>query len=315
MTDRISAAAPARRTRRQLLAGGTGVLAAVLGGVALARPVPAYAGIDCDVVLGQDNAEASLTSIKNTTDGDFALVGDATGKGIGVAGFGGGGGGVLGASDSGNGVTGTSPTGRGVYGQSGGTHSVFTAGIGVGGITADPNGFGVLGENASGGGVGVAGTAVGSVGVGVAGTAAGTFGVGVSGQGGSSGVGVQGLGGAVGVEGVSSQARGVGVLGQADSATAVGVLAASASGDVALSVAGKAVFSRSGVLTVPAGKSSATKTGVALTSASLVLATLQQDRAGVWLRSAVPNVKGRSFAVHLSKSVGRKTTVAWFVVN
>jgi hypothetical protein len=73
-------------------------------------------------------------------------------------------------------------------------------------------------------------------------------------------------------------------------------------GATALNVQGPAVFSRSGVLTIAAGKSSATQTGVALTSASLVLATLQQDRSGVWVRSAVPNVTGSSFTVHLSKA-------------
>jgi hypothetical protein len=68
-------------------------------------------------------------------------------------------------------------------------------------------------------------------------------------------------------------------------------------------------------LTVGAGKSSVTRTGVALSAASLVLATLQQDRAGVWVRSAVPNVAGSSFTVHLSKAVPASTKVAWFMVN
>ncbi len=78
---------------------------------------------------------------------------------------------------------------------------------------------------------------------------------------------------------------------------------------------GKAQFSRSGVLTVAAGKSSATHAGVALTSASLVLATVQQDRPGVWVRWAAPNVARSSFTVHLSKAVPARTRVAWFVVN
>ncbi len=86
-------------------------------------------------------------------------------------------------------------------------------------------------------------------------------------------------------------------------------------GGTALQATGPAVFSRSGLLTVAAGSSSATRTGVALTTASLVLATLQQDRAGVWVRSAVPNVAGSSFTIHLNKAVAASTTVAWFVVN
>jgi len=43
MTEQVSVGAPARRTRRQLLAAGTGALAAVLTAEALARPAPAQA--------------------------------------------------------------------------------------------------------------------------------------------------------------------------------------------------------------------------------------------------------------------------------
>jgi hypothetical protein len=88
-----------------------------------------------------------------------------------------------------------------------------------------------------------------------------------------------------------------------------------ASGATALAVQGPAVFSRSGVLIITAGKSSATQTGVALTSASLVLATLQQDRTGVYVRSAVPKPAASSFTIHLNKAVSVSTRVAWFIVN
>jgi hypothetical protein len=200
---------------------------------------------------------------------------------------------------SGSGVSGTSQTGNGVYGQSGNTASTMTTGIGVSGITDNISGAGVLGENA-GGGTGVSGTA-------------GQFGTGVLGTGGN--VGVAGNGGNTGVLGVTSKARGVGVWGLADSATGTGVLAENSFGGDGLKVVGKAAFSRSGVLTVAAGKSSATHSGVPLTSASLVLATLQQDRAGVHVRSAVPDVARHSFTVHLSKAVPAPTALAWFVIN
>jgi hypothetical protein len=88
-----------------------------------------------------------------------------------------------------------------------------------------------------------------------------------------------------------------------------------ATGATALSVQGLAVFSRSGKLTIAAGKTSATMTGVALTSASLVLATPQNDVSGAAVRSAVPNVAAGSFTVHLVKAVSHKVTVGWFVVN
>jgi hypothetical protein len=42
---------------------------------------------------------------------------------------------------------------------------------------------------------------------------------------------------------------------------------------------------------------------------------LQQDRSGVYVRSAVPNVAASSFTVHLNKAVAASTSVAWFVVN
>jgi hypothetical protein len=93
------------------------------------------------------------------------------------------------------------------------------------------------------------------------------------------------------------------------------VRAENTKGGNALQVSGKAAFSRSGILTIAAGSSSGTVMGVALTSASLVLATLQQDRAGAWVRSAVPNIAGSSFTVHLNKTVTASTSAAWFVVN
>jgi len=101
----------------------------------------------------------------------------------------------------------------------------------------------------------------------------------------------------------------------AKAAGGIGVLAENTAGGTALKAAGPAVFSRSGILTVAAGKSSATQAGVALTAASLVLATLQQDRSGVWVRSAVPDVAASSFTIHLSKAVTASARVAWFVVN
>jgi formate/nitrite transporter FocA (FNT family) len=111
------------------------------------------------------------------------------------------------------------------------------------------------------------------------------------------------------------------VHGQAITAGGVGVLAENTAGGTALQASGTAnfagitTFSRSGLVTVAAGSSSATKTGVALTSASLVLAILRQDRAGVWVRSAVPNVAGSSFTVHLNKAPSASMSVAWFIVN
>jgi hypothetical protein len=232
-TDQPSGSPAGRRTRRQLLAGGTGALAAVLTAEALARPAPAYAGTDGDVVLGAANSETNPTSITNTNSGDTTLT---------LTGLGGGAVCLRVDTDSGIGVLAHSGSGIGVSGGSG-------SGDGVEGLSSTGNG-------------------------------------------------VHGVGGAIGV------------LGECPAGTGV-----AASGATALAVQGPAVFSRSGILTVAAGKSPATQTGVALTSLSLVLATLQQDRTGVYVRSAVPNPAASSFTIHLAKAVTASTNVAWFVVN
>jgi hypothetical protein len=112
-----------------------------------------------------------------------------------------------------------------------------------------------------------------------------------------------------GVHGVSS--TGIGVLAECPSGTGV-----RATGATALSVLGPAVFSRSGTLVVAAGHSSATQTGIALTAASLVLATIQSSVAGVSVQGVtlVTGTSG-SFTIHLTKTVTASTKVAWFVVN
>ena len=55
---------------------------------------------------------------------------------------------------------------------------------------------------------------------------------------------------------------------------------------------------------------------VALTASRLVLATVQ-NKVGVSVQSAVPNVPRSSFTINLNKApgTGKTATVAWFVVN
>ncbi len=186
------------------------------------------------------------------------------------------------ATGSGTGLLGSTGSGRAVAGFAGG------------------GGTGVYGQTSSGSDSGVVGVNFGA-GNGVFGNVHNSAASAVYGQNDGTGFGVAGRASA-----------GVGTLG--DSADGIGVWASSQNA-TALKVTGTAQFSRSGILTIAAGKSSVTQTGVTLTSASLVLATVQQDRPGVWVRSAVPNVAGSSFTVHLSKAVSARTRVAWFVVN
>jgi hypothetical protein len=106
---------------------------------------------------------------------------------------------------------------------------------------------------------------------------------------------------------------GTGVLGDApNSASGIGVEADSATG-TALNVQGKATFSRSGIVTVQAGKDFRTVTVAGVTTASMILATSQQNK-GVYVRAAVPGTG--SFTIRLTANAptgGLK--VAYFVLN
>ena len=110
--------------------------------------------------------------------------------------------------------------------------------------------------------------------------------------------------GAIGVSGVSFKAGGIGVI--ADNTVGT-----------ALKVTGVAAFSRSGVVSIAAGKSTGTHASVTLASTSLVLANLQNNLPGVYVEAVVPNVSGHSFEIVLSKAVpaGKSAKVAWFIVN
>jgi hypothetical protein len=116
--DQPSATAEGRRTRRQLLAGGTGALAAVLTAEALARPAPAGAADGNPVILGQSNDETTATTITNNSFAGTGLVVNTTGIGgptaieanssaFGVTGSGVNVG-VIGSSETGQGVSGGS---------------------------------------------------------------------------------------------------------------------------------------------------------------------------------------------------------------
>jgi len=103
---------------------------------------------------------------------------------------------------------------------------------------------------------------------------------------------------------------GVGVFG--DTANGTGVLARSTKG-TALDVRGKAKFSGSGLVTVAAGAASKKVTLAGVTSASMILATAQQDGT-VSVRSAVP--ASGSFTIHLTgKAPAGGLKVAYFVLN
>jgi hypothetical protein len=76
-------------------------------------------------------------------------------------------------------------------------------------------------------------------------------------------------------------------------------------------------FARSGLVTIGAGQSQGVHANVALSSTSLVLATMQGFIHGLYVSAVVPSVATRSFRIYLSQAVpvGNTAKIAWFVVN
>jgi hypothetical protein len=257
--------------------GGVLFLLVVVGGSTASATLS-----DGDVVLGAapNNVCTPGTNI-NCTNSLTGIVNTANG-GDAFHGF----------SASGIGLGGFSNTGTGVKGESGGT-GVFGNGTGN-------NGIGVMGDGARG----VLGDGV--VGVAGDGTAEGVLGTGIG-------------GGGDGVVGIAGGAAGTsGVLGEAthDGGTGVEATDAGFAANTAFKATGKTSFSRSGTVTVAAGSSSATKSSINLTSASLVLTTIQGNQPGVYVQG-VTKVTGTSgsFTVHLNKNATANLRVAWFVLS
>jgi hypothetical protein len=291
-TDRteieMTADATDLRSRRALLAGALGAAVATVAS-AIGRPVPASAATGDEVLAGKTTESTGPTILR--APGPVLVVQSTAAH--------------TSSTLSGN-ATGTTGSATGVSGQGSGPHDRGVAG--TAGSNTGKN-FGVYGRSASPDGAGVMGQSSG--GTGVVGSSSDAFDV-ASPQ---RRTGVYGYGPfdktSKGVWGRANAGRGV--MGEATSG--VGVYAVAGTGGTALYVAGPAGFSRSGLVGVPAGASSYTKTGIALKSGSLVLAVVNQDVAGVWVQRVVPNVAGSSFTIHLNKTAPVTTRVAYFVIG
>ena len=144
------------------------------------------------------------------------------------------------------------------------------------------------------------------------------------------GIGVRGNGhaGVVG-EGTSNGVTGEGFVGVRGTASivqhrepGVGVLAQAVSpGSTALRAEGPShfdgvtTFSRSGVVRIRRGSRSATVTGVQLTSATAILATLQHRVSGVHLHAVETSPDAGSFTIHLSAGTPAELTVGWLALG
>ena len=106
----------------------------------------------------------------------------------------------------------------------------------------------------------------------------------------------------------------VGVTGQAETTSGPGVRAMGATtSSLALQVLGKVSFNRAGRKTIGAGKSSLVVSMAGVTSSSKVLAVLNSNRSGRYVRAVVP-ATGK-FTVYLNSSVSSSTYVAYFVID
>lgn len=264
------------RSRRALLGAALGAAVATIAS-AIGRPAAVRASDPNDVLLGAANHGPDSTTAIFTTSAD-ALAGQSdSGNGLWAQSNGNGKSGVYGRS--------THSNGYGVFGR-GSSWDVtgFLGGSDVGAHGMSPSWMGVMGETSDGWGV----------------------------------VGTSGLVGFV----LGQQAR-TGVLGVgANGSSSVGVRGDSANGTAgwfvseagtALRVEGKARFSRSRRVTIPAGKSSLKVTLAGVTTASLVFAVLHSNRGGTYVRAVVPTTG--AFTIYLNRVVTSSTYVAYFVVN
>jgi hypothetical protein len=146
----------------------------------------------------------------------------------------------------------------------------------------------------------------------VYGSTAGT-GAGVEGDSTGAGPGIFGFseGTGPGVRGASVGPN-PGVEGQS-SGTGPGVLALNDGSGLALEVQGPATFSRSGLATIAAKKTSVTVSFPGVTATSMVLATLQTMAKGIAVAAAVPDTD--SFTLKLTKAPKIDVLVAWFVMG
>lgn len=292
-------------TRRTLLGAGLGALVAAVAG-ALGRPQAVRAANGDPLALGTANTASTTTGLLSSEGTNAALSVVNTSTGGAVHGGSANGPAFLGFSQSGNAFDGQSTSGNGVRG-------VSDVGIGVQGRSNTEKG--VYGYSNTGPGVyaysganhAIWGYADGASAFGLFGQAEKERGVGVVGQNLTSDT--------IGLLGAPKH----GVEGRAPNAIGyVGVRASAPAAATALSVDGRAQFSRSGKASVPAGKSFVVVTVPGgLSSASLVLATPMINRIGVYVQSAVPNAATGQVRINLNKiaSASASTPIAWIVLS
>jgi hypothetical protein len=260
---------------------GAGAAAGLVGGVAEAAPATG-------ISLGKTNTTSGSTTVvskkgtglsgRTSTHGQAGVSGvdKNTVKGS----FG-----LLGESDHGTAILGISHGGDGITGQTQTSGKSGVAGLDFG-KTAGAHGL--YGQS--------------NLGVGVFGISFG--GNGIFGQ--SETVGKSA------VVGVDLLTKPGGNAGSFQSHEGTAVVALSDHG-IALHVEGRAKFKNSGTVSVPAGSNSVKVSVAGLTTANIVLATIQNPQSGVFIEGAQPS--SGSFTITLSKKAPAAVHVGWFVIG
>jgi hypothetical protein len=292
----------ARHSRRAILGAALGGAAAAAAG-AIAAPATALADTGGNAVLGQANTADAATSFENTTAGGTSLTGLHGGNGTGVSA----------SSVDGPGIWAVStdatpsdfetvdPSRRSaIYATVGdatdaATVTDETAVYGFSDISA--NSYAVVGHSHLGTGVGGFGPT-------------GVFGFGFYGV---------YAGGRMAVVG-DADVDGTGVYGNTgpdpapDAPAGVGVYARAAStAQTALQVVGKVKLSRSGRTSVASTATVKKVTMAGVTTNSYVVATLQSNVAGVYVRAVTCGTG--YFNIWLSKAPGKTVVAAYVVIN
>jgi hypothetical protein len=279
-----------RRSRRAVLGAALGGAAAAAASGLIAAS-PALADTGDNAVLGQANTADAETSFENTTPTAPSLGGTSV-TGTGVVGT---------STDATPTVDWTVESHKtGMYGVAGDPTNAIsnTDETGVYGFAdVSTSSRGVFGESSKGTGVVALGD-TGLFGIGYWGVYA-TGRMGVVGDVYIDSTGVYGFSGSVAAP---TAPAGVGVYARAGSTS-----------QTALQVVGKVKLNRSGRASVSARHSTRTVTMSGVTTSSYVVATLQTNVSGLYVRAVVP--ASGSFKIYLSKSASKKVWVGFVVIN
>jgi hypothetical protein len=91
---------------------------------------------------------------------------------------------------------------------------------------------------------------------------------------------------------------------------------AQATGGYGLQVIGRAVLNRSGKTTISAGSASKTVSGHVMTAATIVVATVQGNAAGVWVKNVSVSDAADTFIIRLNKAApAGGIVVGFFIIN